>query len=279
MRKLTPFLAGLALAALPLPALAAASPVVGKDQTVTVKKGDNLFKLALKYNLALEHICFANGLKVTTQAPKAETLRIPEARIAPQAHPPNGLVVNIPERGVYVFKGGKVVAFYPIAIGVGKHLTPIGHFKIISMEKNPTWVPPAWSSIKHPVKAGPQDPLGDRWIGISYPGIGLHSTNEPESVGDDASHGCMRMYPKLAHALFEQVHKGMPVWIEYQPVKVGVDSKGHTALQVYPDVYHHNNSLALAKKILSQDKLTGNVSMTVLEKLIKHPTGVVTPAS
>ena len=40
--------------------------------------------------------------------------------------------------------------------------------------------------------AGPRNPVGVAWVGLSKPGIGIHGTNNPYSIGTFASHGCMR---------------------------------------------------------------------------------------
>ena len=37
------------------------------------------------------------------------------------------------------------------------------------------------------------DPLGTRWMGLSAPGVGIHGTDEPASIGYSESHGCIRM--------------------------------------------------------------------------------------
>jgi lipoprotein-anchoring transpeptidase ErfK/SrfK len=39
---------------------------------------------------------------------------------------------------------------------------------------------------------GPNNPVGVGWIGLNKPGIGIHGTNNPYSIGQWASHGCMR---------------------------------------------------------------------------------------
>ena len=43
------------------------------------------------------------------------------------------------------------------------------------------------------VLPGPGNPVGTRWMGLSKHGYGIHGTNEPNSIGKAASHGCIRM--------------------------------------------------------------------------------------
>ena len=74
--------------------------------------------------------------------------------------------------------------------------------------------------------------------GLDQPGYGIHATNSPVSIGLAASHGCMRMYPEMAHQLFEEVYVNMPVKIIYEPVKLGYDPKEKRLfMEVYGDVY------------------------------------------
>lgn len=105
----------------------------------------------------------------------------------------------------------------------------------------------------------------------------MHATNQPSSVGGSVSHGCMRTYPQTAHYLFEFVHKGMPVWIIYEPVKFGTDRKGRLNIQVFPDVYLHNNSLSRAEKVLQREKI--RIPKSVLKEWVSHPDGVTREVS
>jgi L,D-transpeptidase ErfK/SrfK len=259
-----------------LPAQAATPPsVVGHDVRYKVRPGDTLYSIARHYNLALEHLAFANGLPLQMGVPPGRVLVIPGRHILPLHHPVTGLLVNLPERGVYLFRHNRYDGFFPIAIGQPGFETPTGHFKIISMVKNPTWLPPAWAGRGETVvPAGPANPLGDRWMGLSAPGIGLHATTEPESVGANASHGCMRMYPPLAEALFTKVHKGMPVWIVYDPVKLGMDD-GHPVMQVFPDVYHHQDAGHEAAALVAAQGLVRRVSQPRLNEVLQHASGRV----
>ena len=43
------------------------------------------------------------------------------------------------------------------------------------------------------VPPGPNSPVGIFWCGLSRPGIGMHGTPSPETIGRARSHGCIRM--------------------------------------------------------------------------------------
>ncbi len=255
-----------------LSAAAKLPPVIGSDTTYNVKPRQNLSRLAEQNGLALEHLAFANKLPVELEARKKQKLLLPGRRILPRERPATGVVINLPERAAYLFLKDEYSGYFPFAIGTLDRKTPIGHFKINSMMKNPTWFPPEWAGDETPVLPGEANPLGDRWIGLTSPGLGMHATNEPDSVGGSVSHGCLRTYPKLAHKLFDLVHKGMPVWIVYEPVKFGTDSQGRLNVQVFPDVYRHNTSISLAEKVLQREQI--QVPRATLKQWVSRPDGV-----
>lgn len=252
--------------------------VVGKDEKLQVAAGESLYELGLRYGLAIEHFAFANRLPVQLAVPSARELTIPSRRILPRNAPPDGLVVNLPERGVFLFREGKFERFYPVAIGQpGRFATPTGQFKLISLVKNPTWMPPEWAGMGPDavVPAGPDNPLGDRWMGLSLPGVGLHSTTQPASIGAAESHGCMRMYPQMARELFDRLEIGFPVRIEYETVKLGRDPEtGSLCISFFPDVYGVQPLLPRAQDLLEQASMASWVESRQLELWARQARGM-----
>jgi lipoprotein-anchoring transpeptidase ErfK/SrfK len=105
---------------------------------------------------------------------------------------------------------------FPVATGQAIYPTPTGEFHIVVKWANPWWYPPtydAWAKGLKPVPPGPDNPLGTRWMGLSSPGIGIHGTDEPTSIGYSASHGCIRMQVPDAEWLFNHVAVGTTVFI------------------------------------------------------------------
>ena len=43
------------------------------------------------------------------------------------------------------------------------------------------------------IPPGPNSPVGIIWNGLSRPGIGLHGTSDPETIGRARSAGCIRL--------------------------------------------------------------------------------------
>ena len=102
-----------------------------------------------------------------------------------------------------------------VATRQSKYPTPSGMYSIVTMQRDPWWIPPdsPWAQNAKPIPPGPGNPLGTRWMGISAPGVGLHGTPDAASIGYSASHGCIRMRIPDAEWLFTQVTVGTPVYI------------------------------------------------------------------
>ena len=125
------------------------------------------------------------------------------------------LVVRRGSRYLTLYRRERYITSFPIAVGTSTYPTPLGRFRIVTKERNPTWNPPdsAWAAGMGPIPPGPGNPLGTRWMGLSIPGYGIHGTSAPSSIGTAASHGCIRMYIHQSEWLFERVSVGTPVFI------------------------------------------------------------------
>lgn len=126
------------------------------------------------------------------------------------------IVIHRGSNRLYLYNGVRFVRSFPVATGQAIYPTPLGHFEIVVKWKNPWWYPPtqdAWARGLKPVPPGPGNPLGTRWMGLSAPGVGIHGTDEPWSIGHSESHGCIRMQVASAEWLFNHVQIGTPVFI------------------------------------------------------------------
>jgi L,D-transpeptidase ErfK/SrfK len=145
------------------------------------------------------------------------TILAPLRKIAAAAAKPEPIIVI--RRGInrlFLFEGVRLVRTFPVATGQAQWPTPLGHFQIVVKWVNPWWYPPtqdAWAQGLKPVPPGPGNPLGTRWMGLSAPGVGIHGTDEPWSIGHSESHGCIRMQVPSAEWLFNRVLIGTPVFI------------------------------------------------------------------
>jgi len=125
------------------------------------------------------------------------------------------IVIHRGSNHLYLYQGMKPWRTFTVATGQKIYPTPLGRFNIVVKWKDPWWYPPnsPWAQGAKPIPPGPGNPLGTRWMGISSPGVGIHGTPDPASLGYSASHGCIRMYIPYAEWLFDHVEVGTPVYI------------------------------------------------------------------
>ena len=121
------------------------------------------------------------------------------------------IVVSIPDRKLALLEDGRVVKIYSVAVGADRSPSPDGEFKIINRVEKPTYYHKG-----KVIPAGPENPLGNRWIGLSQPHYGIHGTNEPQSIGKAASHGCIRMATRDLDEFFTLVRPGDVVIIRHE---------------------------------------------------------------
>jgi lipoprotein-anchoring transpeptidase ErfK/SrfK len=125
------------------------------------------------------------------------------------------IVIRRSANKLFLYNGMRYLRTFGVATGQTQYPTPLGRFRIVVKWKNPWWYPPdsPWAKDLDPVPPGPSNPLGTRWMGISSPGVGIHGTPEPGSIGYSVSHGCIRMRISDAEWLFEKVPVGTTVFI------------------------------------------------------------------
>jgi lipoprotein-anchoring transpeptidase ErfK/SrfK len=115
-----------------------------------------------------------------------------------------------------LWKHLKLAKTYTVAVGMEGLETPEGLYEIQEKQVNPSWHVPdsAWAGdlAGQVIPPGPEDPIKARWMGI-FEGAGIHGTEETESLGSAASHGCVRMAIPDVIELYPQVEVGTPIFI------------------------------------------------------------------
>jgi len=151
---------------------------------------------------------FASTL--TAPAQNLPTAAMANAAIAAPVHPvvTRRIVVSLEDRRLALVEDGVVTAVYPVAVGKASTPSPTGTFTIVDRVTNPTYY-----HHGRVVPAGAENPVGNRWMGLSIAGYGIHGTNDPRSVGRAASHGCIRLGRRDLEQLFAQVRDGDTVEI------------------------------------------------------------------
>lgn len=102
---------------------------------------------------------------------------------------------------LFVLDGqGKPLAGFPVSIGGPLDPLPLGKMKVTNEVTNPTFTynpailkrAPAGAK-KVDVAAGPNNPIGNFWMGLSKPHWGIHGTPAPDRVGHDTTNGCIHL--------------------------------------------------------------------------------------
>ncbi len=132
------------------------------------------------------------------------------------AHP-TVVTVSRDEKLARVFERGSVVESYHVAVGTPEYPTPLGSYTVQSMQKDPVWNVPnsdwAGDLAGKSIPAGdPNNPLKARFIGFNG-SVGFHGTADLASLGQAASHGCVRMNPADVKDLFDRIAVGTTVYV------------------------------------------------------------------
>jgi lipoprotein-anchoring transpeptidase ErfK/SrfK len=176
-------------------------------------------KLNPKQNLA--------GLKKgsTVQVPNVQPFQIETVQQVADLPPKPELaqrVIKVDTKGrmLDLVDAAHVTASFPITPGSKSLPAPIGTWKIVKVTTLPIF---RWdeamlqhgrrSADFHTIPPGPRNPVGIVWIGLNKKGIGIHGTDNPDTIGRSASHGCIRLANWDAARVVNQVTVGMTVEI------------------------------------------------------------------
>jgi lipoprotein-anchoring transpeptidase ErfK/SrfK len=147
-----------------------------------------------------EHLAPGETLKVPNVLP-FEIEKFTEQKLQPNpAFTARKIFVDTKERLLEVFDNDQLVGVFPITPGSKTLPAPVGTWKILGAAVWP-WFRYDEAMLNHGVRSsdyynlppGPNNLVGVLWMGLNKPGIGIHGTNNPETIGRAASHGCIRL--------------------------------------------------------------------------------------
>ena len=131
--------------------------------------------------------------------------------------PPGTIVVDTPDKFLFLVEdGGKALRY---GIGVGRPgFTWSGVKSVTAMKKWPDWTPPPemiarQPGIPHFMAGGIGNPLGARALYLGSTLYRIHGSNEPWTIGQNVSSGCIRMRNEDVEDLYDRVHIGTKVVI------------------------------------------------------------------
>jgi len=141
---------------------------------------------------------------------------IPRERVAaPGGYGAGTIVVSTSERRLYyILVDGTAVRY---GIGVGRPGFTWAGVRTVGMKREwPDWTPPAQMLRRRPdlprhMEGGLDNPLGARAMYLSGSLFRIHGSNEPDSIGQAVSSGCIRMTNDDVMDLYERVRVGTRV--------------------------------------------------------------------
>ncbi len=215
-------------------------PMLGRDESALVERGDTLLDIAYQRRLGYQAIERLNPAVDPWIPVPGTVVRLPTRYILPDAVE-RGIVVNLPEMRLYDYTVKDGPEVFAVAIGDEADPSLLGEFVVGAKRKDPTWHVPASIREEKPelpaeVPPGPDNPLGRRWITIGRTSYGIHGTNVRWSIGREATHGCLRLYEDEIRRLYDRLREGTRLEIVYQAAKWGRDEE-HIYLEVHPDLY------------------------------------------
>jgi lipoprotein-anchoring transpeptidase ErfK/SrfK len=128
---------------------------------------------------------------------------------------PGTIIVNTGEKHLYLVLGGGKALRY--GIGTARDgFEWSGSHRVSNKREWPGWTPPAEMKRRQPnlpdyMPGGLDNPLGARAIYIGSTLYRIHGTNEPWTIGQDVSSGCIRMVNDDVEDLYNRVKIGAKV--------------------------------------------------------------------
>ncbi|MBI4399016.1 MAG: L,D-transpeptidase family protein [Candidatus Omnitrophica bacterium] len=166
-----------------------------------VRSGDSLYVIARKHKTSVRLIQTINGLKSDLIHP-GQKLKVLQGNFS--------ISIDKTNNQMRIYLGEKFFKRYAVATGATADLTPAGTFTIVNKLENPTWYK---TGVKPIAPGDPDNQLGTRWLGFSKTGFGIHGTTQPESIGQHATSGCVRMLNQDVEELYDLIPEGTTVTV------------------------------------------------------------------
>ncbi len=164
-----------------------------------VGSGDTLDSVARRFNTTVDLLKESNQLK-SNYLSIGRRLKITPSQF--------NIYVSKAKNILILKYNDEIIKVYPVATGKNNS-TPTGDFKITNKLKNPVW----YRHGRGIPSRHPDNILGTRWLGLSEVGYGIHGTTQPESIGKQATEGCVRMLNKDVEEMYKLLTVGTAVKI------------------------------------------------------------------
>lgn len=173
--------------------------VPGLSQEYVVQPLDNLTKISKQFNTTVDLIKKINNLPSDKINP-GKALKVWTGKFS---------ILADKSQNILMFKcNDEIIKTYNVSTGLNNS-TPVGTFKITTKLINPVWYK---SGAVVPADS-PENILGTRWMGFDLEGYGIHGTTSPESIGTQATAGCIRMLNNEVEELYAFLPLGTEVTV------------------------------------------------------------------
>jgi lipoprotein-anchoring transpeptidase ErfK/SrfK len=173
------------------PAVEAGDPIA---EAYVIQPGDTLVKVGKTTNVPWQFLKIVNNIADEKKIRLGARVKIIKG--------PFRVVVTKHEFRLDVWNGDLYIRSFPVGLGEFDS-TPPGEWIVRGHSKleNPPWINPRTGERFE--ADDPKNPLGKRWVGLrgldpeteKFSGYGIHGTIYPETIGQMASMGCVRLLP------------------------------------------------------------------------------------
>ncbi len=164
-----------------------------------IKPGETLGKIARAHHISDDLLASINNITNKNMIRAGQAIKVIKG--------PFRAEVDKSDFILDVYLAETLVTHFRVALGADGS-TPTGTWRVGTKLENPTYYPPRTGRII--ASDDPTNPLGERWIGLQ--GIdgeaigqlryGIHGTVEPDSIGQNVSMGCIRLYNEDVETLY-----------------------------------------------------------------------------
>ncbi len=133
------------------------------------------------------------------------------------SHAPGTVIIDTTTRYLYLVQSNGTARRY--GVGVGRPgFEWAGVHKVTRKREWPDWRPPAEMLKRQPnlpryMPGGPRNPLGARALYLGSTLYRIHGSNEPWTIGQAVSSGCIRMRNEDVAELYNMVPVGAKVYV------------------------------------------------------------------
>lgn len=130
----------------------------------------------------------------------------------PYEDQPGTVVISTQDRRLFLIMPNHEALMY--GVGVGRPgFEWSGEKRIVAKREWPDWTPPAEMIKRRPdlprhMAGGIENPLGARAMYLGGTVYRIHGSNEPDTIGEAVSSGCIRMTNEDVQDLYERVKVG-----------------------------------------------------------------------